>query len=159
MKTVSPSVRCKVAINSSNSAQIGSRPDVGSSRNNNSGSSASALAKAAGSSGQQAKLTDTHRAAHAKGVVAEGTFMATPDAARLSKAVIFNGSPILVTVRFSDSTGIPNLPDGSLLWLIRTEWQSNFMYRQRIEGIGANFRPLCRYLPPYARALCARVRR
>jgi hypothetical protein len=41
--------------------------------------------------------------------------MATPDAARLSKAVIFNGSPILVTVRFSDSTGIPNLPDGSAL--------------------------------------------
>ena len=55
------------------------------------------------------------RANHAKGVVAEGTFMATPDAARLSKAVIFNGSPILVTVRFSDSTGIPNLPDGSAL--------------------------------------------
>ena len=68
------------------------------------------------------------RANHAKGVVAEGTFMATPDAARLSKAVIFNGSPILVTVRFSDSTGIPNLPDGSAR-LIRTEWQSNFTYR------------------------------
>jgi catalase len=49
------------------------------------------------------------------GLVAEGTFMATLDAARLSKAVIFNGSPILVTVRFSNSTGIPNLPDGSAL--------------------------------------------
>src|ERR1700730_8310519 len=55
------------------------------------------------------------RANHAKGVVAEGTFMATPDAARLSKAVIFNGSPIRVTVQFADSTGIPNLPDGSAL--------------------------------------------
>jgi catalase len=55
------------------------------------------------------------RANHAKGVVAEGTFKAAPAAARLSKAVIFNGSPILVTVRFSDSTGIPNLPDGSAL--------------------------------------------
>jgi len=55
------------------------------------------------------------RANHAKGVVAEGTFIATPEAARLSKAVIFNGSPIPVTVRFSDSTGIPNLPDGSAL--------------------------------------------
>ena len=55
------------------------------------------------------------RANHAKGVVTEGTFMATPDAARLSKAVIFNGRPIPVTVRFSDSTGIPNLPDGSAL--------------------------------------------
>ena len=47
---------------------------------------------------------------HAKGVVAEGTFIATPEAARLSKAVIFNGRPIPVTVRFSDSTGVPNLP-------------------------------------------------
>jgi catalase len=53
------------------------------------------------------------RANHAKGVVVEETFTATPDAARLSKAVIFNGIPVRVTVRFSDSTGIPNLPDGS----------------------------------------------
>jgi catalase len=55
------------------------------------------------------------RANHAKGVVAEGTFRAAPDAARLSKAVIFNGSAIPVTIRFSDSTGLPNLPDGSPL--------------------------------------------
>ncbi|TPV97579.1 MAG: Catalase-related peroxidase [Beijerinckiaceae bacterium] len=55
------------------------------------------------------------RANHAKGVVAEGTFKAAPAAARLSKAVIFNGNPIPVTVRFSDSTGVPNLPDGSPL--------------------------------------------
>ncbi|MGH6846858.1 MAG: catalase family peroxidase [Methylocella sp.] len=55
------------------------------------------------------------RANHAKGVVAEGTFKAAPAAARLSKAVIFNGNPIPVTVRFSDSTGVPNLPDGSTL--------------------------------------------
>lgn len=53
------------------------------------------------------------RANHAKGVVAEGIFTATPDAARLSKAVIFNGKPIPVTVRFSNSTGVPDLPDGS----------------------------------------------
>ncbi len=55
------------------------------------------------------------RANHAKGVVAEGSFKAAPTAANLSKAVIFNGSPIPVTVRFSDSTGVPNLPDGSRL--------------------------------------------
>jgi catalase len=55
------------------------------------------------------------RANHAKGVVAEGTFKAAPAAARLSKAVIFNGNPIPVTVRFSDSTGVPNLSDGSPL--------------------------------------------
>jgi catalase len=55
------------------------------------------------------------RANHAKGVVAEGIFTATADAARLSKAVIFNGNPIPITVRFSDSTGVPNLADGSPL--------------------------------------------
>jgi len=53
------------------------------------------------------------RANHAKGVVVEGSFKATPEAAALSKAVLFNGSVIPVTVRFSDSTGIPDLPDGA----------------------------------------------
>ncbi len=53
------------------------------------------------------------RANHAKGVVAEGHFKASPDAAKLSKAAIFNGSTIPVTVRFSDSTGVPNIPDGA----------------------------------------------
>jgi catalase len=54
-----------------------------------------------------------YRANHAKGVVAEGNFKAAPGATALSKAVVFNGNAIPVTVRFSDSTGIPNLPDGS----------------------------------------------
>jgi catalase len=53
------------------------------------------------------------RANHAKGVVAEGKFKASPEAAGLSKAVHFGGTDIPVTVRFSDSTGVPNLPDGS----------------------------------------------
>src|SRR4051794_25478589 len=53
------------------------------------------------------------RANHAKGVVVEGSFKASPEAAELSRAVLFDGSTIPVTVRFSDSTGIPNLPDGS----------------------------------------------
>src|SRR5690348_14175799 len=53
------------------------------------------------------------RANHAKGVVVEGSFKASPEAAGLSRAVLFNGSTIPVTVRFSDSTGIPDLPDGS----------------------------------------------
>jgi catalase len=64
------------------------------------------------------KLYGVHpgfRANHAKGVVAEGSFKAAPAAGRLSKAVIFNGSPIPVTVRFSDATGVPNLSDGSPL--------------------------------------------
>ncbi len=62
------------------------------------------------------KAFGTHpgfRANHAKGIVVEGSFKASPEAARLSRAVLFNGSTIPVTVRFSDSTGVPNLPDGS----------------------------------------------
>jgi catalase len=53
------------------------------------------------------------RANHAKGVVVEGSFKASPGAAALSKAILFNGSIIPVTARFSNSTGIPNLPDGA----------------------------------------------
>lgn len=53
------------------------------------------------------------RANHAKGVVAEGRFKPSADAAGLSKAVLFGGAEIPVTVRFSDSTGVPTLPDGS----------------------------------------------
>ncbi|MGJ4941492.1 catalase family peroxidase [Bradyrhizobium sp. HKCCYLS1011] len=53
------------------------------------------------------------RANHAKGVVVEGHFKASPDAAGLSRAVLFGGTEVPVTVRFSDSTGVPNLPDGS----------------------------------------------
>jgi len=53
------------------------------------------------------------RANHAKGVVVEGSFSASPDAAALSKAVLFAGGKIPVTVRFSDATGIPDLPDGA----------------------------------------------
>jgi catalase len=62
------------------------------------------------------KLFGTHpgfRANHAKGVVVEGSFKASPEAATLSKAVLFDGSTIPVTVRFSDSGGVPNVPDGA----------------------------------------------
>jgi len=62
------------------------------------------------------KLFGVHpgfRANHAKGVVVEGNFKGSPEAAALSKAALFNGSTIPITVRFSDATGIPNLPDGS----------------------------------------------
>ncbi|HEV3018423.1 MAG TPA: catalase family peroxidase [Burkholderiaceae bacterium] len=53
------------------------------------------------------------RANHAKGVVAEGSFKASPGAAQLSRAVLFDGRAIPVTVRFSDSGGLPDVPDGS----------------------------------------------
>jgi catalase len=53
------------------------------------------------------------RANHAKGVVVEGSFTPTPAARELSMANIFAGPAVPVTVRFSDSTGLPTLPDGS----------------------------------------------
>ena len=62
------------------------------------------------------KLYGVHpgfRANHAKEIVGEGTFKASPDAANLSTAAIFDGSTIPVTIRFSDAGGVPNVPDGS----------------------------------------------
>ena len=53
------------------------------------------------------------RANHAKGVMALGSFTPTKRAAALSKANIFAGPSVPVTVRFSDSTGLPTLPDGA----------------------------------------------
>jgi catalase len=53
------------------------------------------------------------RAFHAKGVVVEGSFKASAEAARLSRAALFNGSSIPVTARFSDGSGMPTVPDGS----------------------------------------------
>ena len=50
------------------------------------------------------------RVNHAKGVVAEGSFVATPGASALSRAVLFDGSKIPVTVRFSNDGGIPTVP-------------------------------------------------
>jgi catalase len=54
-----------------------------------------------------------YRAFHAKGVVVEGSFKALPEAARLSRATLFNGGTIPVTARFSDGSGMPTVPDGS----------------------------------------------
>lgn len=51
------------------------------------------------------------RAAHAKGVVCEGEFVPSATAASLSKAPHLQGKPVKVTVRFSDSTGLPDVPD------------------------------------------------
>ncbi|MGH1589797.1 catalase family peroxidase [Methylobacterium phyllosphaerae] len=52
------------------------------------------------------------RANRAKGVVAEGSFTPSPEAAKISKASLFKGPAVPVTVRFSDATGVPTIPDG-----------------------------------------------
>lgn len=61
-------------------------------------------------------LFGTHpgaRANHAKGVVAEGSFTPTSEAAAISKASLFRGPAVPVTIRFSDATGVPIIPDGA----------------------------------------------
>jgi catalase len=51
------------------------------------------------------------RAVHAKGIVLEGTFTPAPEARTIARAAVFSEGPIPVTVRFSDFTGIPDIPD------------------------------------------------
>jgi len=51
------------------------------------------------------------RPAHAKGELLTGTFHPTPEAASLSKALHFQRECSSVTVRFSNSTGLPLVPD------------------------------------------------
>jgi catalase len=53
------------------------------------------------------------RSAHAKGVVCEGEFVPSASAPGLSKAAHLQGKAVKATVRFSDSTGIPDVPDGA----------------------------------------------
>jgi catalase len=62
------------------------------------------------------KLNGVHpgfRAFHAKGIVVEGSFKASPGAASFSRAMLFEGGTIPVTVRFSDGNGMPDVADGS----------------------------------------------
>jgi catalase len=53
------------------------------------------------------------RANHAKGVVVEGNFKPSPDASKLTTSPLYSGKALPVTVRFSDSGGLPTIPDGT----------------------------------------------
>src|SRR5258708_28918451 len=52
-----------------------------------------------------------HRPVHAKGVMFSGVFAPSADAASLTRAPHARQSSTPVTVRFSDATGIPAIPD------------------------------------------------
>ena len=54
------------------------------------------------------------RPAHAKGVMLSGTFTPTSAAAKLSRAPHFGASSTPVTIRFSDGTGLPMVPDNDV---------------------------------------------
>jgi catalase len=51
------------------------------------------------------------RANHAKGVMAEGSFQPSAEAASISKAPHLQGAASPVTVRFSNATGVPTIAD------------------------------------------------
>lgn len=52
-----------------------------------------------------------YRANHAKGIVVQGQFIPAKTAASISKAVHLQDNPSDVIVRFSNATGVPNIPD------------------------------------------------
>jgi len=54
-----------------------------------------------------------YRSNHAKGIVVEGNFIPTPEAARLSRSPLFTGAELPATVRFSDAGGLPDLHDAA----------------------------------------------
>ena len=57
---------------------------------------------------------DNHsRAVHAKGIILMGEFTPDPGAAALTRAAHLQKTRSLVTVRFSDFTGIPTIPDNN----------------------------------------------
>ncbi|MGQ2965604.1 catalase family peroxidase [Methylophilus sp.] len=53
------------------------------------------------------------RSNHAKGVMLEGTFKPAAQAASISKAAHLQKADSPVLVRFSDATGVPNIPDAN----------------------------------------------
>jgi len=52
-----------------------------------------------------------YRANHAKGIMVSGTFTPAATAAGLSEAMHLQKGSVPVLVRFSDATGVPNIPD------------------------------------------------
>src|SRR5271166_2517415 len=61
----------------------------------------------------QAGAKPGYRAVHAKGIVCQGTFAPSKDAAALSKAAHFQGASVPVTVRFSSGSPDPSIADNS----------------------------------------------
>jgi catalase len=54
-----------------------------------------------------------YRAAHAKGTMLTGTFTPSSDAQKLTRAPHIVGASTPVTARFSNSTGLPQIPDSA----------------------------------------------
>jgi len=61
--------------------------------------------------GERFGVDPRHRALHAKGSVYAGRFTAAPAAARLTRAAHMRGEGVPATVRFSNASGDPSVPD------------------------------------------------
>lgn len=59
------------------------------------------------------KANTTLHIAHAKGILLSGSFTPSAEAAKLSKAPHFSAAATPISVRFSNSTGLPNIPDNA----------------------------------------------
>src|SRR5579859_4351789 len=55
----------------------------------------------------------THRTAHAKGIMCQGMFASSGNGATLSKAAHFQKTSVPVTIRFSEASPDPSIPDNS----------------------------------------------
>ena len=51
------------------------------------------------------------RAVHTKGLILQGTYTPSAEATELCRAELFTQSSVPVIIRFSDFTGLPNIPD------------------------------------------------
>jgi catalase len=51
------------------------------------------------------------RAVHAKGILLTGTFTPSAEARQLAASAVFTSGTVPITARFSDFTGIPDIPD------------------------------------------------
>ena len=51
------------------------------------------------------------RAVHTKGLILQGTYTPGPEARQLCRAQLFMESSVPAVIRFSDFTGLPNIPD------------------------------------------------
>jgi catalase len=60
---------------------------------------------------EQFGLHPGFRAVHAKGVMCAGTFTPSPEAAQLTRAPHARRPSTPVTVRYSNGTGLPQIPD------------------------------------------------
>src|SRR5262249_40821829 len=60
---------------------------------------------------EQGGLHPGSRPAHAKGLMCAGTFTPSPEAAKLTRAPHANRPSTPVTIRYSNSTGLPTIPD------------------------------------------------